>query len=241
MEEWDAKIIDKINSIVEITFKNEKRTIRIFSPRAARTLVELTKAYPDGVTKKDMDRITDGDLHDNKMFDELITESCLSEFMIKDGRRDKVDLRKLEIEELWKAMEKKEQPVWFGVDDQNDVKEFREVLIEKQGYSCNISGIPLIGDIPRHTFAGNVRREAIDHRRPKYAKGKTEEENLQILAYYFNERKRQICSKCPEPQKCEECALAFPEKASIVYPTKEDISVFGAFKDKHMKKWWKFW
>ena len=65
--------------------------------------------------------------------------------------------------------------------------------------------------------------KSIDHRKPRLKRGKTELDNLQLLADYINERKKQICSICPDP-KCEECVLAFPEKSDIVYPTKENIS-----------------
>ena len=209
--------------IVEIEFNGEVRSIRVFSARAARSLVEMVKAYPDGITKKEMDVITGGELHDNKMFDELKTESCLSEYVITCGRRGSVDIRKIDLEKLWKNTEDLLQPIWFGIEDQIQLSQFESKLIEKYGFKCNITGIHLLKDPPKHTFAERLRVKAIDHRRPKLKQGKTEFDNLQILSHYVNERKKQICSICTEP-KCEKCALAYPENTTIVYPTGDEIS-----------------
>jgi hypothetical protein len=65
---------------------------------------------------------------------------------------------------------------------------------------------------------------------PQLKKGSDDIDNLQILSYYVNERKNQICAKCVNAQ-CSQCALAFPEKTSIIYPSKEDISSLLSWRD----------
>ena len=109
------------------------------------------------------------------------------------------------------------------VEKQIPLQQFEKALIERDGFVCNITGIPLLPKPPKSTFVKHLRMKSIDHRRPKLKRGKTELVNLQLLADYINERKKQICSICPDP-KCDECVLAHPEDNDIVYPTGENIS-----------------
>ncbi len=87
---------------------------------------------------------------------------------------------------------------------------------------CNMLGINLYESSSKK-FMSNLRKIAIDHRRPMKYSGKNELDNLQLLSYYANERKNQICVKC-KSNECEICALAYPEQHSIVMATNEDIS-----------------
>ena len=220
---WNAKYYKKSdNHLVKISRNNEERDLRVYSSRAAKTLVQLVLKYPVGVTKKSMNK-THKELTDNKMFDELRNESGLSQFIGKAGRREQVDVITLDLELLWKMTEDIPEPIWFGVEKQIPLQQFEKALIERDGFVCNITGIPLLPKPPKSTFVKHLRMKSIDHRRPKLKRGKTELVNLQLLADYINERKKQICSIC-EKAKCEECVLAFPEKSDIVYPTKENIS-----------------
>lgn len=208
--------------IVTINFRKEHRSFRVYSQRAGLVLVQLAKAFPDGVTKKSMNR-KHRNLTDNKMFDELRNQSGFSSFMFKDGRQEQVEVNKIDLNKLWKSTEGSQQPIWFGVEKQTGVQQFLEKLIERDGFKCNITKVPLLRTPEKNTFAKNMRRKSIDHRRPQLKKGKTNLDNLQLLSEYINERKKQICSICEEDQ-CEECALAFPENSSIILPTSENIS-----------------
>lgn len=220
---WDAEYYkESSNHLVKISRNEEERLFRVYSSRAAKTLVQLVIANLHGVTKKSMNRIHK-ELTDNKMFDELRNESGFSQFIDKDGRREQVLVIILNLTLLWKMTENISEPIWFGVEKQIPLQQFEKGLIQRDGFICNITGIPLFLKPPKDTFAKHLRMKSIDHRKPKLKRGKTELDNLQLLADYINERKKQICSICPDP-KCEECVLAFPEKSDIVYPTKENIS-----------------
>ena len=220
---WDAEYYkESSNHLVKISRNEEERLFRVYSSRAAKTLVQLVIANLHGVTKKSMN-IIHKELTDNKMFDELRNESGFSQFIDKDGRREQVDVIILNLTLLWKMTENISEPIWFGVEKQIPLQQFEKGLIQRDGFICNITGIPLSLKPPKDTFAKHLRMKSIDHRKPKLKRGKTELDNLQLLADYINERKKQICSICPDP-KCEECVLAFPEKSDIVYPTKENIS-----------------
>ena len=221
--DWDAEYYkESSNHLVKISRNEEERLFRVYSSRAAKTLVQLVIANLHGVTKKSMN-IIHKELTDNKMFDELRNESGFSQFIDKGGRREQVDVIILNLTLLWKMTENISEPIWFGVEKQIPLQQFEKGLIQRDGFICNITGIPLSLKPPKDTFAKHLRMKSIDHRKPKLKRGKTELDNLQLLADYINERKKQICSICPDP-KCEECVLAFPEKSDIVYPTKENIS-----------------
>ena len=228
MEQWDA-ILDEENRIVSITVDEETRQFKVFSKRAGQCLELLVKQLEEGITSVDMKR--DYDIDDNKLFSELKHESGFEPFMSKDfPRRESKNVWKIDLSLLWKSVKGLESPIWFGSSEQTDLQKFAPALKKRDGYVCNISGIPLLDDVKRK-FVSNLRRPAIDHRRPKIKNGKDELENLQFLAEYINEMKNQQCAPCIEA-KCEECALAFPEKTSIIFPTKEDISFFAGVKKK---------
>lgn len=60
--------------------------------------------------------------------------------------------------------------------------------------------------------------------RPLKKSGANEEYNLQLISKLANMEKNKICNSC-ENSKCEICALAHPEKVSVIYPTGQDITV----------------
>lgn len=90
---------------------------------------------------------------------------------------------------------------------------------------CNICGANVVADreINTSAFSRDRLRRRIDHRIPVEKGGNSEDpSNFQILCFYCNKSKWQICNVCEEPQ-CNLCALAFPERTTKVYPTGENI------------------
>lgn len=206
---------------VKIAFKRKIRIFQVFSGRAGKCLVLMAKNYPDGITTEDMYR--EHNIDDNKLFGELKDQSAFDGFMFQEGRRNNKNIWKLKLEELFIKTEGQLSPIWFGMHTNTNIrKHLEELIIRQKGLYCNILKIPLEIET-KSKFLSNYRKIAIDHRRPQSKKGTDNIENLQILSYYVNERKNQVCAKCNEPN-CEICALAFPEKSKIIYPTQEDIS-----------------
>jgi hypothetical protein len=229
MNKYDAKL-DGENKIVTIRVHDEKRRFKVFSRRSGQCLELLVKQLENGITSVDMKNAYNID--DNKLFDELKNASGFKPFMNKENkRRDSKDVWKLDLKKLWSASkELKNEPIWFGKHKQTDLKKFEAHLLKKYGECvCNISKFPLIQDTKRK-FVSNMRKPAIDHRRPKLKGGEDKLDNLQFLSHYINEMKNQQCAACEDP-KCEKCALAFPERSSIIYPTKEDISYLEGVKN----------
>lgn len=206
--------------IVTITVDGESRVFRVFSKRAGQALELLINQFPEGTTTTDM--MTKYGIDDNKLYGELKDESAFGEFLFKDGRRDNKNLWKIDLDLLWSSSSNLVQPIWFGIHEQTDLRQFLPELERRQGLRCNILGVHLLRE-PHGEFLSNFRKIAIDHRIPKARGGLDELNNMQILSYYVNERKNQICARCPNPD-CNNCVLAFPETASIVIPTGEDIT-----------------
>lgn len=213
-------VIDK-HHLVEVTFGEDKRIFRVYSKRSAFALILLMEFYPNGITTKHMrDRFN---IDDNKLFGELLDQSGFREYLLHIGTEKRLKLWKLELVELWKKTEAhKNDIIWFGMNEQGNLNIFLKDLILRDGLICNILGIPLY-NLKKRKFLENFRKVAIDHRRPLKNGGQDDIANLQLLSYYVNERKNQICAIC-DNTKCEECALAYPEKYNVIFPTKENIS-----------------
>jgi len=92
---------------------------------------------------------------------------------------------------------------------------------------CNLCGAKVIDDktIPKTSFSRDRLKRRYDHRMPiqHHPEKGSDPANFQILCFYCNKSKWQICHLCNDPV-CEKCVLAFPESNTVVYPTKEDIS-----------------
>ena len=207
--------------LVEVIKGKDKRTFRVFSKRSALTLMLLIESYPNGITTRHMRERHQID--DNKLFGELLDQSGFREYLKHIGTENRLKLWKLEFDELWDKTEiHKDDIIWYGINEQGNLNIFLEDLIKRDTLRCNILGIPLYVEKERK-FLENFRKVAIDHRRPLKNGGVDILENLQLLSYYVNERKNQICAICSDT-KCEQCSLAYPEKFHIVYPTNEDMS-----------------
>lgn len=90
---------------------------------------------------------------------------------------------------------------------------------------CNICGARVVVDreITPHSFSRDRLRRRIDHRRPVEKGGNSEDiDNFQFLCFYCNKSKWQVCNVCEHPE-CDQCALAYPEHHTHVFPTGENI------------------
>lgn len=207
------------DKLVKIYYGKETRVFKVFSARAGNCLCLLAQKFPEGITTKDM--MEAYGIDDNKLFSELNNQSGFRQYMEVIGTKNRVNVWKLHLDALFENTKNLDAPIWFGMHEQANLKLHYAFLKKKQGLKCNILGIELLEET-KGKFISELRKVAIDHRIPQLKKGNDSVENLQILSYYVNERKNQICSKCID-SKCEDCALAFPEKHYIIHATKENI------------------
>lgn len=90
---------------------------------------------------------------------------------------------------------------------------------------CNLCGAKVVpaSQLPAYPFSRDRLRGVRDHRTPIEKGGNNDLENIQVLCFYCNKSKWQICNICTQPD-CQRCVLAFPEHSTVVVPTGEDIS-----------------
>jgi HNH endonuclease len=90
---------------------------------------------------------------------------------------------------------------------------------------CNLCGSHVFAEseISAVAFAKDRLRRRLDHRVPVEKGGNSEIDNFQVLCFYCNKSKWQVCNVCTL-NDCTGCVLAFPENSNIVAPTQEDIS-----------------
>ena len=104
--------------------------------------------------------------------------------------------------------------------------ETKQKILVKQKGSCNLCGSLLDPKNQTTTpYSKDRIRPCWDHRIPVEKGGNSRQDNYQLLCFYCNKSKWQICNTCEfAPKGCMTCALAYPEKINIIKPTQEDIS-----------------
>lgn len=103
--------------------------------------------------------------------------------------------------------------------------EDKESIRKRQGYLCNICHSRIFpgSKIRENAFSKDRVREVFDHRVPVEKGGASGTDNFQALCFYCNKSKWQICTICKE-STCDACALAFPERGTVIAPTGENIA-----------------
>jgi len=106
------------------------------------------------------------------------------------------------------------------------VRKEKEYLRKKQKDRCNICGSKTMpkSKLTKSTFAKDRRREVFDHRLPVEHGGDSNLNNYQVLCFYCNKSKWQICNICDIKGCHINCALRNPENNNTIYPTGENIS-----------------
>lgn len=154
----------------------------------------------------------------NKPFSELWTEegfSCIHAEGLKGNRQYVLEPK--DHDKLFNENAKSERV--------NLTKKAQNKILSLQNNRCNFCGAILkkASQIAPHSFAKDRITLEFDHRIPIDRGGKNVLSNYQALCHYCNKCKRQICFICSK--KCDKsCALASPEKTSIIKATRENIS-----------------
>lgn len=99
-------------------------------------------------------------------------------------------------------------------------------LVGAQQGRCNICGAFVKADtqIAAGTFCRDRVRAVYDHRTPVEKGGSSSPGNYQILCFFCNKSKWQICDVCTFENCDTNCVLAFPERSSVISPTGENIA-----------------
>ncbi len=102
----------------------------------------------------------------------------------------------------------------------------RKIFQSQQGH-CNLCGSKVhpLSAIEQSKYAKDRVKMRWDHRVPVEKGGDSVDSNYQLLCFYCNKCKWQICNICNHGSSgCPQCVLAFPERTDVIYPTGERIS-----------------
>ena len=98
-------------------------------------------------------------------------------------------------------------------------------IIQRLPGLCNLCGAKVlpVNRISANAFSRDRLRKCIEHRIPVEKGGASETSNYQVLCFYCNKNKWQICNICPLPDCSIDCVLSFPERSTVIVPTGENI------------------
>lgn len=187
---------------------------------ATNNLQELKKELSGKIPDK---LILDSYADANKPFSELWNEEGFVFILNPQGETrygsQKYVLRPEDHEKLFTAAKKAER--------KPPSSENKKRLLILHDNRCNLCGskVQALKDVPPTAYSKDRVKIRWDHRIPVEKGGESDDNNYQPLCFYCNKCKWQICNFCEDaPDGCNECALAFPEKTAVIYPTKENIS-----------------
>lgn len=227
MVNFSYKILNENEKKIEITYDNKTLRSQLKVKRSFTVLKKLLEAYPNYINIHDLDNV----LHDpNRAHSDLRIANGFANFLIEKKDKRGVMQVRLDIEKLFKIYRNHNldeflmlSPLHLRV---NLSKEDKNKMYQMFKGMCNITGIKLYKKIPKGAiFLKHFSLLTYDHRRPLSKGGSNEPYNWQLISKLVNDEKNKICNIC-EGIKCEECALAYPEKYNIIQPTKQDIKGF---------------
>jgi len=224
MANYSFKILSEDKKRVEINYKSETLRFQLKQKRSFTVLKKLLEAYPNFINIHSLDSI----LNDpNMAHSDLRITNGFAGFLVEERHEKQVMHVKIDIPKLFRSC----RPARSGEFIQLSPRDTRGLLSqrdEKNIYEkfkgrCNITGIKVYNEIRGNKFLKNLMLARYDHRRPLSKGGSNELYNWQLLSKLANDEKNKICNTC-DGIRCEQCALAYPEKFNVIQPNNQDIS-----------------
>ena len=224
---YNYKIIDETKKIIEICKNNRCFKFQLYQKRAFFVLVKLLDKYPDFMNIHEMDN----DYHDpNKAFSDLKILEGFEVFILENKGSDRSISAKIDLDGLFKYFEANFEDNGNIIinplsKDRNSIsKKRQDAIYEKFKHRCNITGYKLYKQKPSDSlFMKSSLTPAYDHRRPIFRNGVDADENIQLISELANREKNKICLTCKNVD-CENCALAYPEKFTVIKANNQDIN-----------------
>ena len=217
-------LVDDKKKVLDITYGSETVRFQLKVKRAFSVLLALLRKYPRYMNIHDLDGI----FHDpNRALSSLRLEDGFAPFIETKSIRNVTHV-KLNIDRLFSTINKDTDVIKLWPEDNriSISRDLQQLIYEKFEGKCNITGIELLRDseaLPKHTFLKNYLIATYDHRQPLSKGGSNQEHNFQLVSRTINQEKNQICNVCTDSM-CAICALAHPEKSTLIYPTQQDVS-----------------
>lgn len=225
MNKLEYQVISARKKIVELTYCGESLKFGLKVKRSFTVLIELVKRYPEFMNIHELDDI----LNDpNRALSSLRREDGYEHFLNIEYRENQVTFVKLNAIKLFHTVNKETEIIklWPLDNREHLSRTEQKKIFEEFSGRCNITGVGLkenteFGDV---VFMKNAMTLTFDHRKPLSKGGTNQEHNYQLLSKMANDEKNKICNSCSDP-KCDMCALAYPERVNLIYPTNQDISI----------------
>ncbi len=220
------KIIDDTRKQIKLTYNDESATFELTKRRAFVVLKELVKRYPKFMNIHELDGIYNDP---NRALSDLRNEDGFEPFIEIELGDKGVTYARLDIKRLFQSINKKTIIIKLSPHDRRvsiPEKEKRSIFDKFKGI-CNITGIPLHyrDDFDHKTiFLKNAQLATFDHRKPLVKTGSNEPHNWQLVSRLVNQEKNKICNSCID-SRCDSCALAHPERVSLIWPTQQNIAI----------------
>ena len=217
-------IVDERKRVLDITFGSETVRFQLRVKRAFSVLLALLRTYPRFMNIHDLDDM----FHDpNRALSSLRLEDGFESFIDTKSIRNVTHV-KLNLDRLFSTVNKDTDVIRLSPADNRTTltKAEQRLIYDKFEGKCNISGVRLLNEdtlTQKHMFLKNYFIATCDHRKPLSKGGSNQEHNFQLVSRTINQEKNKICNVCTEPV-CSICALAHPERSTLIYPTQQDIS-----------------
>ncbi len=202
--------------------------VQFSQKRSAYVFKKLLESYPKKMNIHSLDKNPDteeGYNDPNKALSVLRVNDGFEQF-IDQTTINRVIHAKINLKKFFKMYLGK-KVVNLGFIRKSPSKDvINSIIKNNKGMICNISGFKLYEKVKPNSFMGRLRKIEWDHRIPLSKGGndsKSNPKNWQMLSSYVNKEKNKICQSCENPE-CKKCALAFPEKNGIIFPTGDKIT-----------------
>ena len=229
MSGFNYKIIDNKKKQIEMNYGGKTLKFQLVKKRSFTVLKKLVEMYPDFVNIHTLD----GVLNDpNRAESDLKNDDGFANFILEKKGAKQVNNVKLDVKTLFKSLKPSAEGEFINLSPINPrgnlTPELKKEIYKKFDGRCNIMGTKVYDKVIGNKFMKSLMLSRYDHRRPVIKDGSSNDtNNMQLLSKLANDEKNKICVACKDP-KCEQCALAYPEKFNTIHPTGQDISDFRA-------------
>ena len=223
MSKFSWRILDKDKKLIELGFEGTKQKFQLRVKRAFVVLVELCKRYPGFMNIHELDELYNDP---NRALSDLRISDGFDGFIEEERPGNRVIHARLNVPKLIDSVNLDQDIIQLSPDIQRVSlsEQDKNMLFTKFGGRCNITGVDLVPSrLASPSFMSRWQQPVYDHRRPLEKSGTNDIANIQLLSEAANQEKKKICNVCVEPN-CNSCALAYPERMTVIYPTGQNIS-----------------
>lgn len=223
MPNFSFHILNDKENQVEMTYGDKTLNFELSVKRSFTVLKKLLEAYPKFINIHSLDSI----LNDpNRAESDLKIANGFAHFLKEKRGKKRVIYVKLDVVKLFNVFKGADSNKFLNLSPaytrSNLTEKEKDGIYQKFNGTCNITGLKVFKKLEGSKFFKHALLATYDHRRPLSKGGSDELSNIQLISQLANDEKNKICNVC-DGKKCEQCALAYPEKFDIIIPTGQNI------------------